>query len=109
MVHFNELIEIHRKHFESDHEVFAEIELIHSTDDVLFVLRILFVQVLDKFSLDETLFVESFLVFQDFQSAIFSVFVIIAFEYYAKTAFSNLLDYFVPIGQMFIDLAKILI
>lgn len=109
MIHLNELVQVDREHLEGDHEVLSEVELVHSTDDVLLVLRIFFIQVLDQFCLNQSLFVESFFVFQYFKSTVLPLLVIIAFKNDAKATLADLFDDLVSISEMLVDLAEVFV
>ena len=57
MVHLYELVQVYTQHFKNDHQMLSEIELINSSDDILFVVEIFIIQMLNQFSLDQSLFV----------------------------------------------------
>jgi len=63
VIHFDEFVEIDREHLESDHEVLPEHKLVHSPNDVLLVIWVLFIQVSDQLGLHKTLLVQPFLIF----------------------------------------------
>lgn len=109
MVHLDEFVKVDGEHFEGDHEVLPEVELVHAADDVLLVLWIFLIQVLDQFGLHKTLLIEPFLVLQNLQSTIFPLLVIVALEDHTETAFSNFLDNFVSVGQVLIDLTEVFV
>ena len=109
MIHLDELVQVDRQHFKGDHEVFPEIELVQSTNNVLLILWIFLIQVLNKFGLHKTLFIESLLILQNLKSTVFSLLVIVTLKYNTETAFADFLDDFVSVSQMLIDLAEVFV
>ena len=109
MVHFNELVKVDGQHFESDHEMLSEIELVHPANYVLLVLWVLVIEMLDKFCFHEALFVQSFLILQNLEGTVLALLVIVAFEYHAETAFTDFFHHFISVSQVLIDLAKIFV
>jgi hypothetical protein len=105
MVHLYELVEVYGQHFESYHKMLSEIELVHATNNVLLVLRVLVIKVFNQFRFHKALFVQSFLILQNLEGTVLSLLVVVAFEYDAKTAFTDFLDYLISISQVFINLA----
>lgn len=65
VVHLDEVIQVHTQQLKRYDEVLAKYELVQTPNDILFVLRIMFVERFNKFSFDQTLLIKSFLVFQD--------------------------------------------
>ena len=65
VVHLYELIQVNAQHLESYHQVLPKNKLVQLSNDILLILWIGFVKVLNQFSLDQALLVESFLVFKD--------------------------------------------
>ena len=67
----------------------AEHELFFDSDNVFLVFRVVIPQLVQYFGLNQSLFVQPFLIAQDFQSHEFLVLVVEAFEHLAKAAFSK--------------------
>ena len=62
-----------------------------------------------QFCFHKTLFVQSFLIFQYLEGTVLSLLVIVAFEHDTKATFAYFLNYFISVGQVFVDLTKILV
>lgn len=62
-----------------------------------------------KFCLNETLFVQSLFIFQNFYSAVLFFFMVIAFKNNSKTSFSTLLLYLISVAKMLIHSYDILV
>lgn len=65
VVHFDEFVQVYGQHFERYHKMLSEVELVQAANNVLFVLRILVVQVLYQFRFHQALLVQPLFVFQD--------------------------------------------
>ncbi len=83
----------------------SEDELVETPNNILLIFGILIIQMLYQLRLNETLLVQSLFVLEDLERCILSELVIVALEYNAEAAFAKLLDDFVPVGQVLVDLA----
>ena len=88
--------------------MFSEDECLNDAHNVLFVFRIIGLQLLEHASLDEALLVETLLVAKNFERDYFLFLVIEALEYLTKRTFSDAFLHFVTIGDMVVNLADIL-
>ena len=102
VVHLDEIVEVDRKEFESENQMFAEVELVAELHNILLVLGVLFIQSFDKFGLHQTLFVQTSFVFQNFQSNELLLLVIKNSQHDTKGSFSKFFDDFVSKGDMFV-------
>lgn len=84
VVHFDEFIEVDRKHFESDTEMLSEQELVMSSDYVFLVLGVMFVQVLYQSGLHQSLLIQPLLVFKNLEGYVALLLVIVASKNHAK-------------------------
>jgi hypothetical protein len=84
VVHFDEFVEVDRQHFESDDQVLPKHKLVQSLYDIFLVLRVVVVQVLYQFSLNQALFVKSLFVFEDFYGHELFLLMVIALEHCSK-------------------------
>ena len=62
MIHLDELVQIHREHFEGDHEMLSEKKLVRPPDDIFLIFGITFVQMLYQSRFHQTLLVQPLLV-----------------------------------------------
>ena len=102
VVHLDEIVKVYRKEFESENQMFAEVELVAKLHDILLVLRVLYIQSFDKFGFNQTLFVQTSFVFQNFQSHELLLLVIKNSEHDTKGPFPEFFDDFVSKGDMFV-------
>ena len=80
----------------------TEDKVVKALDDVLLVFRVMLVQRLDQFGLDETLLVETLLVFEDLQRDELFLFMVENAKHNSERSLPEFLNHFVAIAQMLI-------
>lgn len=100
VVALDELVQVHRQHFERENQMLAEHELLSDADDVLFVLRVSVAQLVEDLGLNETLLVEALLVTQDLQGGDFFLLMIISLEHLAKATLAEATSDFEAVGYV---------
>jgi len=89
--------------------VLAEYEFFFDANDILLVFWVVVAELFQDFGLNKTLFVESFLISQDFEGHEFLIFMVEAFKHLTKTSFSESICNLKPIANMLAYIGNVLI
>lgn len=87
----------------------AEYEFFFDANDILLVFWVVVAELFQDFGLNKTLFVESFLISQDFEGHEFLIFMVEAFKHLTKTSFSESICNLKPIANMLAYIGNVLI
>ena len=80
-----------------------KLELVKSANNVFLVLRVVLVKMLNQFGLYQPLLVQSFLVFENLESYILLLFMVIGPHDHPEAALAQFLIDLVPVGYMLVE------
>lgn len=87
----------------------AEYEFFFDANDIFLVFWVVVAKLFQDFGLNKTLFIESFLISQDFERHEFLIFMVKAFKHLTKTSFPKSICNLKPIANMLAYIGDVLI